>query len=55
MEFVKRNVDVGTHTPLLAGNSVYVDFQFLKVYLTHNIVIYNLFLIYRMHGYLEKS
>ncbi|XP_044483853.1 oligoribonuclease-like isoform X1 [Mangifera indica] len=28
IEFVKRNV--GTYTPLLAGNSVYVDFQFLK-------------------------
>ncbi|KAE8037714.1 hypothetical protein FH972_010279 [Carpinus fangiana] len=33
MEFVKRNVDVGTYTPLLAGNSVYVDFQFLKKYM----------------------
>ncbi|KAJ4835199.1 hypothetical protein Tsubulata_051503 [Turnera subulata] len=30
MEFVKRHV--GTHTPLLAGNSVYVDFLFLKVF-----------------------
>ncbi|KAJ0020785.1 hypothetical protein Pint_31599 [Pistacia integerrima] len=28
IEFVKRNV--GTYTPLLAGNSVYVDFLFLK-------------------------
>ncbi|XP_044483854.1 oligoribonuclease-like isoform X2 [Mangifera indica] len=31
IEFVKRNV--GTYTPLLAGNSVYVDFQFLKKYM----------------------
>nr|POF08021.1 oligoribonuclease [Quercus suber] len=31
MEFVKRNV--GTHTPLLAGNSIYVDFLFLKKYM----------------------
>lgn len=29
IEFVKRNV--GTYTPQLAGNSVYVDFAFLKV------------------------
>lgn len=40
MEFVKRNV--GTHTPLLAGNSIYVDFLFLKV-IEHNIVIYVFF------------
>ncbi|KAK9999862.1 hypothetical protein SO802_019465 [Lithocarpus litseifolius] len=31
MEFVKRNV--GPHTPLLAGNSIYVDFLFLKKYM----------------------
>ncbi|XP_027775451.1 oligoribonuclease-like isoform X1 [Solanum pennellii] len=31
IEFVKRNI--GTYTPLLAGNSVYVDFQFLKKYM----------------------
>ncbi|XP_055812908.1 oligoribonuclease-like isoform X3 [Solanum dulcamara] len=31
VEFVKRNI--GTYTPSLAGNSVYVDFQFLKKYL----------------------
>ncbi|KAI4305859.1 hypothetical protein L6164_029195 [Bauhinia variegata] len=31
IEFVKRNV--GSYTPLLAGNSVYVDFQFLKKYM----------------------
>ncbi|XP_062172752.1 oligoribonuclease [Alnus glutinosa] len=31
MEFVKRNV--GTYTPLLAGNSIYVDFLFLKKYM----------------------
>ncbi|KAL3517921.1 hypothetical protein ACH5RR_020510 [Cinchona calisaya] len=31
VEFVKKNV--GTHTPLLAGNSVYVDFLFLKKYM----------------------
>ncbi|XP_050220104.1 oligoribonuclease isoform X2 [Mercurialis annua] len=31
IEFVKRHV--GTHTPLLAGNSVYVDFLFLKKYM----------------------
>lgn len=29
MEFVRRHV--GTYSPLLAGNSVYVDFLFLKV------------------------
>ncbi|KAG5586037.1 hypothetical protein H5410_046471, partial [Solanum commersonii] len=28
IEFVKRNI--GTYTPLLAGNSVYMDFQFPK-------------------------
>ncbi|KAL3328250.1 hypothetical protein AABB24_035732 [Solanum stoloniferum] len=31
IEFVKRNI--GTSMPLLAGNSVYVDFQFLKKYM----------------------
>ncbi|KAL5583086.1 hypothetical protein UlMin_015528 [Ulmus minor] len=31
IEFVKRNI--GTYTPLLAGNSVYVDFIFLKKYM----------------------
>ncbi|XP_010521588.1 PREDICTED: oligoribonuclease [Tarenaya hassleriana] len=31
MEFVKKHV--GSETPLLAGNSVYVDFQFLKKYM----------------------
>ncbi|XP_044506249.1 oligoribonuclease-like isoform X3 [Mangifera indica] len=31
IEFVNRNV--GTYTPLLAGNSVYVDFLFLKKYM----------------------
>ncbi|PON74080.1 Exonuclease/helicase-like [Parasponia andersonii] len=31
IEFVKKNV--GTYTPLLAGNSVYVDFIFLKKYM----------------------
>ncbi|KAL9454959.1 hypothetical protein AB3S75_010379 [Citrus x aurantiifolia] len=31
VEFVKKNV--GTYTPLLAGNSVYVDFMFLKKYM----------------------
>ncbi|XP_061962579.1 oligoribonuclease isoform X2 [Populus nigra] len=31
IEFVKRHV--GTHTPLIAGNSVYVDFLFLKKYM----------------------
>lgn len=31
IEFVKRNI--GTYTPLLAGNSVYVDFVFLKKYM----------------------
>ena len=31
IEFVKKYV--GTYTPLLAGNSVYVDFLFLKVIL----------------------
>uniref|UniRef100_A0A7C9CXE0 Exonuclease domain-containing protein n=1 Tax=Opuntia streptacantha TaxID=393608 RepID=A0A7C9CXE0_OPUST len=31
MEFVKRHV--GSYTPLLAGNSVYVDYLFLKKYM----------------------
>lgn len=31
IEFVKRHV--GSYTPLLAGNSVYVDFLFLKKYM----------------------
>ncbi|KAF5206634.1 Oligoribonuclease [Thalictrum thalictroides] len=31
LDFVKKHV--GTHTPLLAGNSVYVDFMFLKKYM----------------------
>ncbi|KAJ1381565.1 Ribonuclease H-like superfamily [Sesbania bispinosa] len=31
IEFVKRHI--GSYTPLLAGNSVYVDFQFLKKYM----------------------
>ncbi|KAM0051079.1 putative oligonucleotidase [Helianthus debilis subsp. tardiflorus] len=31
VEFVKKHV--GTYTPLLAGNSVYVDFMFLKKYM----------------------
>ncbi|KAJ1432114.1 Ribonuclease H-like superfamily [Sesbania bispinosa] len=31
IDFVKRHV--GSYTPLLAGNSVYVDFQFLKKYM----------------------
>ncbi|CAK9134906.1 unnamed protein product [Ilex paraguariensis] len=31
VEFVRRNV--GAHTPLLAGNSVYVDLLFLKKYM----------------------
>ncbi|OIW16269.1 hypothetical protein TanjilG_18984 [Lupinus angustifolius] len=31
IEFVKRYT--GSYTPLLAGNSVYVDFQFLKKYM----------------------
>ncbi|KAG4953120.1 hypothetical protein AAZX31_14G038700 [Glycine max] len=33
IEFVKRYVNVGSHTPHLAGNSIYVDFQFLKKYM----------------------
>ncbi|OVA04593.1 Exonuclease [Macleaya cordata] len=33
IEFVKNHVALGTHKPLLAGNSVYVDFQFLKKYM----------------------
>ncbi|CAL0307491.1 unnamed protein product [Lupinus luteus] len=32
IEFVKRYT-TGSYTPLLAGNSVYVDFQFLKKYM----------------------
>ncbi|XP_043694883.1 oligoribonuclease-like isoform X1 [Telopea speciosissima] len=45
IEFVKKHVDVGAHTPLLAGNSVYVDFLFLKKYmpdlasLFHHVVV----------------
>ncbi|RVW35321.1 hypothetical protein CK203_098706 [Vitis vinifera] len=35
IEFVKRNV--GTYTPLLAGNSVYMDFLFLKDALSWNV------------------
>lgn len=31
VDFVKRNVGSGTYKPLLAGNSVYVDFLFIKV------------------------
>ncbi|XP_004491197.1 oligoribonuclease [Cicer arietinum] len=31
IEFVKRHI--GTYTPLLAGNSIYVDFQYLKKYM----------------------
>ncbi|TQD98766.1 hypothetical protein C1H46_015581 [Malus baccata] len=31
IEFVKRNI--GTYQPVLAGNSVYVDFLFLKKYM----------------------
>ncbi|KAL4587875.1 hypothetical protein LXL04_000750 [Taraxacum kok-saghyz] len=31
IDFVKRHV--GTYTPLLAGNSIYVDFLFLKKYM----------------------
>lgn len=31
IDFVKKHV--GTYTPLLAGNSIYVDFQFLKKYM----------------------
>nr|XP_043609495.1 oligoribonuclease-like isoform X2 [Erigeron canadensis] len=43
MEFVKAHV--GTYTPLLAGNSIYVDFMFLKKYmpdlasLFHHVVV----------------
>jgi len=33
IEFVRRCV--GTHTPLLAGNSVYMDFLFLKKYMPY--------------------
>ncbi|KAH1062398.1 hypothetical protein AAZX31_02G259300 [Glycine max] len=33
IEFVKRYVNVGLYTPLLAGSSIYVDFQFLKKYM----------------------
>lgn len=31
IEFVRRHVG-DNHTPLLAGNSVYTDYIFLKVY-----------------------
>lgn len=40
LEFVKRHV--GTYTPLLAGNSVYVDFLFLKVRKTSYNLNYNI-------------
>ncbi|QHO26977.1 hypothetical protein HN51_023999 [Arachis hypogaea] len=33
IEFVKRHLGSYTYSPLLAGNSVYVDFQFLKKYM----------------------
>ncbi|KAL9316073.1 hypothetical protein ACSQ67_017074 [Phaseolus vulgaris] len=33
IEFVQRHLNVDSHTPLLAGNSIYVDFQFLKKYM----------------------
>ncbi|CAL5190399.1 unnamed protein product [Lathyrus oleraceus] len=32
IEFVKRHIG-GTYAPLLAGNSIYVDFQYLKKYM----------------------
>ncbi|GJS52861.1 oligoribonuclease isoform X1 [Tanacetum coccineum] len=32
IEFVKRHVDL-SHAPLIAGNSIYVDFMFLKKYM----------------------
>lgn len=41
MEFVEKHI--GTYKPLLAGNSVYVDFSFLKVSLYH--VLYFFFLL----------
>ncbi|MED6155336.1 hypothetical protein PIB30_004352 [Stylosanthes scabra] len=33
IEFVKRHLGSYTYSPLLAGNSIYVDFQFLKKYM----------------------
>ncbi|KAK7372687.1 hypothetical protein VNO80_06074 [Phaseolus coccineus] len=33
IEFLQRYLNVDSHTPLLAGNSIYVDFQFLKKYM----------------------
>ncbi|XP_014504069.1 oligoribonuclease [Vigna radiata var. radiata] len=33
IEFVRRYIKVDSYTPLLAGNSIYVDFQFLKKYM----------------------
>ncbi|XP_027941900.1 oligoribonuclease [Vigna unguiculata] len=33
IEFVRRHIKVDSYTPLLAGNSIYVDFQFLKKYM----------------------
>ncbi|CAJ1971197.1 unnamed protein product [Sphenostylis stenocarpa] len=33
IEFIKRYINVDSYTPLLAGNSIYVDFQFLKKYM----------------------
>ena len=48
VEFVKKNV--GTYTPLLAGNSVYMDFLFLKVWQSIFMCLY-LSLNEITHGY----
>ncbi|KAL5703390.1 hypothetical protein ACHQM5_028487 [Ranunculus cassubicifolius] len=39
IEFVKKHV--GTHTPLLAGNSVYVDFLYLKKYMPDLAILFS--------------
>ncbi|KAH6828329.1 Polynucleotidyl transferase [Perilla frutescens var. hirtella] len=33
IEFVKRHVDISTHTALIAGNSVYMDLLFIRKYM----------------------
>ncbi|XP_072959687.1 oligoribonuclease-like isoform X2 [Typha angustifolia] len=39
LDFVKKHI--GSHTPQLAGNSVYVDFLFLKKYMPHFAAIFS--------------
>lgn len=41
IEFVKRHVDVNTHTPLIAGNSVYMDLLFIRKYMPDLAVLFS--------------